>query len=212
MKFFGVSTAILGALVALSSALPVTVTPSNATSIIDMNEKNGDPKSTPFYITAPLKGTVYTVNQTVTTTWLNGINEMFLINLIKGTNPREMQLTNVSFQANGKTGSYAWMVPSNLVGGTYAFQFVYNLNGAMAQAFSNQFKVVHDGVEAATAWSTQEYNTLDEATATVSASEAETSSKTISTSASTTATVTSAAYDANEDEQITTAFSDESDY
>ncbi|KAI9480607.1 MAG: hypothetical protein EXX96DRAFT_563483 [Benjaminiella poitrasii] len=126
MKFFGIVTAaFVGALMSMSSALPIS-----------------DPSTTPFYITAPLNNTVYTSGTTAITTWRNGIPGTFSINVLQGSDPELLQNTNITLTGNGATGAYAWLVPEYLVGGTYAFRYIYTIDGISGESYSNLFKVV----------------------------------------------------------------------
>ncbi|CAO0798348.1 unnamed protein product [Mucor circinelloides] len=124
MKFFGIATALFGALVTITSAAPAFMA--------------DDPDTTKFYITAPLENNVYSAGGVVTTEWINGVPGPFKLELLKGNNAASMQNTGISFKnAEGSTGSYKWQVPSDIPAGTYAFHYVFN----GGESYSPQFKI-----------------------------------------------------------------------
>ncbi|KAI7898341.1 uncharacterized protein BX663DRAFT_525491 [Cokeromyces recurvatus] len=121
MKLFGI---VCAALISVSSALPLA-----------------DPSTLPFYITAPLNGTVYRTGTSAITKWRNGLDGPFKIYVLQGSNPELMQNTGVELTANGKAGDYSWTVPESFTEGTYAFQYVYNIGGVSGESFSPQFQI-----------------------------------------------------------------------
>ncbi|KAK4518865.1 Flavin-linked sulfhydryl oxidase of the mitochondrial IMS [Mucor velutinosus] len=124
MKFFGIATALFGALVTVTSAAPAFMA--------------DDPDTTKFYITAPLENNVYSAGGVVTTEWINGVPGPFKLELLKGSNAASMQNTGVPFKnTEGSTGSYKWQVPSDVPAGTYAFHYVFN----GGESYSPQFKI-----------------------------------------------------------------------
>ncbi|KAF1805546.1 hypothetical protein V8B55DRAFT_1380523 [Mucor lusitanicus] len=136
MKFFGIATALFGALVTVTSAAP-------AAFMAD------DPDTTKFYITAPLENNVYSAGGVVTTEWNNGVPGPFKLELLKGSNAASMQNTGIPFKnTEGSTGSYKWQVPSDVPAGTYAFHYVFN----GGESYSPQFKITSGS---ATSGSTQ---------------------------------------------------------
>ncbi|KAK4517741.1 tRNA(adenine34) deaminase [Mucor velutinosus] len=139
MKFLG--SILAATFVAVSTAFPASV--HNSLNTIHGN--NGDASTTPFYVTAPLENTTYTAPSIVTTTWLNGIDEQFTIAVLEGKDPASMKPIGLNLTANGKTGTYVWTVPKELVGGTYAFQYIFDLYGITSATYSNQFKVIGNG-------------------------------------------------------------------
>lgn len=42
--------------------------------------------------------------------WLNGVNEKFTIAVLQGDDPASMKPIGLNLTANGKTGTYAWIV------------------------------------------------------------------------------------------------------
>lgn len=42
--------------------------------------------------------------------WLNGVDEQFTISVLKGEDPASMKPIGLNLTANGKTGTYAWIV------------------------------------------------------------------------------------------------------
>ncbi|KAL9540144.1 hypothetical protein MBANPS3_009846 [Mucor bainieri] len=139
MKFLG--SILAATFVTVSTAFPASV----HSSLNTVHGNSGDASSTPFYVTAPLENTTYTASSTVTTTWLNGVDEQFTIAVLKGKDPASMKPIGLNLTANGKTGTYAWIVPKDLVGDTYAFQYVFDLYGITSATYSNQFKVIGNG-------------------------------------------------------------------
>ncbi|KAF1807282.1 hypothetical protein V8B55DRAFT_1464326 [Mucor lusitanicus] len=139
MKFF--SFILAAAFITASTAFPASV----HNSLNTVHGNSGDVSTTPFYVTAPLENTTYTASSTVTTTWLNGVDEQFTISVLKGEDPASMKPIGLNLTANGKTGTYAWIVPKDLVGGTYAFEYLFDLYGISSATYSNQFKVVSNG-------------------------------------------------------------------
>ncbi|CAO0789599.1 unnamed protein product [Mucor circinelloides] len=135
------SSVFTATLAAVSTALPT----AGRTSLNTINGDSGDASTTPFYVTAPLENTTYIASSTMTTTWLNGVNEQFTIVVLQGDDPASMKPIGLNLTANGKTGTYAWIVPTDLVGGTYAFQYIFNLSGIPSTTYSNQFKVIGNG-------------------------------------------------------------------
>ncbi|GAN11211.1 hypothetical protein MAM1_0506c10770 [Mucor ambiguus] len=125
MKFFGIATALFGALVTVTSAAPAAF-------------MSDDPDTTKFYITAPLENNVYSAGGVVATEWNNGVPGPFKLELLKGSNAASMQNTGIPFKnAEGSTGSYKWQVPSDVPAGTYAFHYVFN----GGESYSPQFKI-----------------------------------------------------------------------
>ncbi|CAO3632666.1 unnamed protein product [Mucor fragilis] len=139
MKFLGYILA--ATFVVVSTAFPASV----HLSLNTINGNSGDASTTPFYVTAPLENTTYAASSTVTTTWLNGVDEQFIIAVLKGDDPASMKPIGLNLTANGKTGTYAWIVPKDLVGGIYAFEYIFNLYGITSATYSNQFKVISNG-------------------------------------------------------------------
>ncbi|KAL9558247.1 hypothetical protein MBANPS3_000990 [Mucor bainieri] len=126
MKFFGIATALFGALVTVTSGAPTTAFMAD------------DPDTTKFYITAPLENNVYSAGGVVTTEWNNGVPGPFKLELLKGSNAASMQNTGIPFKnTEGSTGSYKWQVPSDVPAGTYAFHYVFN----GGESYSPQFKI-----------------------------------------------------------------------
>ncbi|GAN08657.1 hypothetical protein MAM1_0216d08172 [Mucor ambiguus] len=153
MKFLGFILA--ATFVTVSTAFPASVHNSlNTVTASTVHGNNGDGSFTPFYVTAPLENTTYTASSTVTTIWPNGVDEQFAIAVIKGKDPTSMKPIGLNLTANGKTGTHAWIVPKDLVGGIYAFQYIFNFYGITSTTYSYQFKVIGKGSANANATTT----------------------------------------------------------
>ncbi|KAI8993572.1 hypothetical protein BDB01DRAFT_776745 [Pilobolus umbonatus] len=100
-------------------------------------------QSTTFYITQPIQGSQFAAGKNETITWSNGLDQKATVNVVTGTNDRNMKPAGVSFTIDGKTGKYIWKVPSDLPqNAVFALQIIYtDAKGASAQSYSSPFTI-----------------------------------------------------------------------
>lgn len=53
--------------------------------------------------------------------WFNGIEGPFIINVIQGPEPLDMQPTDIFLHANGESGSYQWRVSALYLSSYHSF-------------------------------------------------------------------------------------------
>ncbi|KAI9487893.1 MAG: hypothetical protein EXX96DRAFT_615641 [Benjaminiella poitrasii] len=99
--------------------------------------------STPFYLTNPIIGSSFEAGNTVTLTWINGIDEEATVSLLTGTSSATMNPTGVTFTIQGTDEEYDWTVPDDLPqNATFAFKIDYkDSNGASASTYSSAFTI-----------------------------------------------------------------------